>query len=129
MSACGEGRRAGPRYDADPVRTLPRSPHPPTFRGRYTNAFEESRLEPCGSNESWWLDGDDADWAPFGSRVVAFMPGPRTTMVGDRAVVYVVVRGDTTPRGEYGHLGHYQRELVLRGVDTVRAWRASDCAR
>jgi hypothetical protein len=70
------------------------------FTGYYSKAFEQSDFRPTGSKEIWWLTIDQAmkDPAPVGR------------------CIYLVVRGTLTPRGSYGHLGKYDRQLSAQEV-------------
>jgi hypothetical protein len=71
------------------------------FRGYYTWAFEISRFTPCGSSEEWWLSGD-----------LSGLPDNRVP----GAPLYIEVRGDLSPEGQYGHLGAYKRQLEVREI-------------
>jgi hypothetical protein len=63
------------------------------FSGYYAKRFERSDFRPAGSKEVWWLTHDAA--------TKGLLDG----------CVYVVVRGTLSPKGRYGHLGAYDREI------------------
>ena len=103
-----------------------------TFEGVYTAGFEVSEFRPCNSPELWWVESVDetpiglAAWDALqkgGEQADPAPPGGRTRW--PRA--YVVVRGDTTPRGRHGHLGAYDRTLYLRAVTRLRPAPQEKC--
>ena len=91
-------------------------PVPEIHAGFYRAGFEEDGFSPCESGEEWWVvDGQElrARYAETAER--------------DYEPVYAVVRGETGPRGAFGHLGAYDRELRVTEVLEVRAPREGDC--
>lgn len=89
------------------------------FRGRYTCDLVDEEapcaFHPCGVNEIWELKGD--------LRGVGFVRKPGVFNL-ER---YVVLEGKVTPRGRYGHIGLYNRELSVTTVLTAREAQRNDC--
>ncbi len=86
------------------------------FRGYYQAGFEVEAFEPCGSPEKWWVvRGDELN-----ARYRQFVGAPYEP-------VFIVVRGQVGPRGRYGHLGLYNRELVVQQVLEIRPLSEADC--
>ena len=84
--------------------------------GHYSQGFEVDAFRPCGSEESWWV----TQGAELRSRYQALSPRQYQE-------VYVELRGDAGPRGQYGHLGAYTRELAAREVIEIRPAAEADC--
>jgi len=89
-------------------------------RGRVSFGFEEAAFRPCGSDEQWWITGSDKNivelqdkWNGLG--LEWYTPG------------YAELRGDRSGKGEYGHLGAYQREFEVTDVLEVRLLRDGEC--
>jgi hypothetical protein len=74
-------------------------PEAEVFSGYYAYGFEESLFAPIGKNERWWLLK-----APPCVKAVA-SPSNSTP------ILYLEVKGNLSPKGAYGHLGQYSREL------------------
>ena len=85
-------------------------------RGHYSLGFEVDSFRECGSEESWWV----TDAGPLRARYQELSPAQYQS-------VYVELRGEAGPRGQYGHMGAYARELSVDEVLLVRAAAASDC--
>lgn len=86
------------------------------FRGYYSQGFEVDSFRACGERQSWWVrEGADL----------------RTRYAGlaerEYAEVFVVLRGEITAEGSYGHLGAYTRELSVSRVLELRPAGAGDC--
>jgi hypothetical protein len=87
-----------------------------TLRGHYSQGFEVDSFRECGSEESWWV----TDAEPLRSRY-------RDLATAQHQSVYVELRGEAGPRGRYGHLGGYTRELSVDQVLVIRAASDDDC--
>jgi hypothetical protein len=74
-------------------------PAPREIAGVYELGFERQTFRPCGSDETWW---------------VSTAPASLHRGLGTRA--FVRVRGTVGPRGAFGHLGKYPRQIVIREV-------------
>ena len=78
-------------------------------KGMYVSAFERSDFIPCGADEHWWLTGDAY------SDIEKFIHENKLRRTEDdwypNVPVYLEVRGTKSKKGEWGHLGAYQREL------------------
>lgn len=73
--------------------------------GIYESGFEVDAFRPCNEDEAWWV----AEGEELRRRY-------RETVTRDYQPVYVVVRGEVGPRGAFGHMGAYDRELRVREV-------------
>lgn len=91
------------------------APAPQEFRGYYTYGFEVEAFEPCGARERWWVVRGEAlyRW--------------HREIADSYERVFAVIRGHTGSRGQYGHLGMYQREIVVADVLEVRPVGEDDC--
>lgn len=70
--------------------------------GVYELGFERQTFRACGAGETWW---------------VGTAPASLQRGLGTRA--YVRVKGTVGPRGAFGHLGKYPRQIVIREVVSV----------
>lgn len=89
-------------------------------RGRVSFGFEEAAFRPCRSDEQWWLTGSDNDIVELQNKWNAlglewYTPG------------YAELEGTRSRKGEYGHLGAYQREFEVTDVKEVRLLREGEC--
>ncbi|MBC8138244.1 MAG: hypothetical protein H8F28_20380 [Fibrella sp.] len=92
-----------------------------TFRGMFTDGFEKAAFRPCGSDESYWVAGNTQPiYALILPNGVPVSPAPVTE-------VYVEVEGTLSPRGEFGHLGMYERELTVDQVLSARTVSPDAC--
>jgi hypothetical protein len=104
---CGSGRRAAgpaPAPDAEiATDTMISVPVPAVPTGRYSGHFEfdfeKQVFRPCGQREEWWAWG---------------MPADLQKSWGQRT--FVVVEGELSGRGRYGHMGRYPRQLRVTAV-------------
>jgi hypothetical protein len=84
------------------------------FRGLYIVGDERSAFEPCGKTEAWWID---------------FSPEARETLREYKVSGWghwpMRVRGTLSPKGRYGHLGMYPRQLNVEQV--IAAGRREGC--
>ncbi len=110
-----------------PTATIPSLPSPsPTFsgppqdyEGSFTYGFEIIAFKPCNSDEVWWLNGDIPPLKELRTQYEALNKRMQP--------VHVKLRGLTSERGFYGHMGSYQREFYLQAVLDVRDIQADDC--
>ena len=122
VTGCSATSEGGSEDPGPPAPSLPLDFH----RGHYERRFEVSAFTPCGSDEAWWVgEGPAEPWTEL-ERGAARALGDSLAMYRG-ARLYVELRGDTTGRGAYGHLGAYPRELTLRSVSVVQRRRSSDC--
>lgn len=84
--------------------------------GFYTWGFEVSAFQECGSDESWWVGAD----AGLGQR-------HRELQTGQYQPIYVVIDGEVSVRGQFGHLGAYDRQIDVSRVVEARQVRQEDC--
>jgi hypothetical protein len=89
------------------------------FRGHYVTAFEVSIFRPCNSSEEWWLSGNLERLYQPG----VLLESPAT----HSSECYVELRGRLAGPGSYGHLGRYQRELVVTEVLAARPASPGNC--
>src|SRR5262245_1171843 len=71
-------------------------PYVGVYSGYYSRGRELSFFQPQGSSERWWLSNYEKIEA---------------TQAAQNSEIYLVVQGSITPKGRYGHLGAYDREL------------------
>lgn len=76
------------------------------IEGRYLLAPEESSFRATGGSEQWWTSFED----PRSPDVLKLQEAARG------AGVDVEFAGNVSERGSYGHLGLYQRTIVVRGI-------------
>lgn len=89
------------------------------FEGVYQYAFETSaffpRAEACKPDTwatAYWL-GAEADAGFFERLQTLVQQAPPRWRYLDGAIVQVRFVGTLSPPGEYGHLGHYPREVIV----------------
>jgi hypothetical protein len=71
----------------------------------------------------WWAEFDDVAWRELTGRVWhGQRPRADTT-------VFVAWAGELSARGEYGHLGQYEREIAVKALYRVRPAAPGECAR
>jgi hypothetical protein len=75
------------------------------YRGVFHVGDERNAFEPCGKNESWWIDfSDPARETLRANKITGWGRWPMR------------VRGTLSPPGHYGHLGMYPQQLHLEQV-------------
>lgn len=97
----------------------PSTPEPPrytpgTFRGVYRFGPERSEFIANDSRERWWLDGNIDDLRRRMVRPSAEEPAELQSPVA------LVVEGELSERGRYGHMDGYQRELRVTRIVEVK---------
>jgi len=78
------------------------------FDGVFLLGFETSEFEPCTNNEAWWLETTAGRYGAenIGTGIPLF---------------YLSVEGTITQqKGEYGHLGQYDRKIIVSKAINVR---------
>ena len=119
---CGASGRGAPEPAPAPdagleavLDTTVTTPVPAVPTGRYTGHFEfdfeKQVFRPCGSRERWWAWG---------------MPAELQKSWGQRT--FVVVEGELSPRGEYGHMGRYARQIRVTRVVRMEPGEGSGCS-
>lgn len=89
------------------------------YEGIVTLGFEVVSFAPCRGSEQWWMTGGDG-FEELQSRYNGLTNLPYEP-------VYAVLKGERSGRGEYGHLGAYQREFEVREVVEVRLPEEGEC--
>jgi hypothetical protein len=90
------------------------------LRGRVTFGFEESGFRPCNTDEQWWIVGSD-------DTIIEFQERWGELGLDWYQHAYAEIRGSRSDRGEYGHLGAYQREIDVREILEVRLLEEGEC--
>lgn len=85
-----------------------------TYAGCYFSGEEQSEFRPRGTQALWWLRGDLGE--ALGRSAV---PAPGPFRRGRS--VFLVVEGQLSGPGHYGHMGQYTRTLTVQRVVTARA--------
>jgi uncharacterized protein YceK len=80
-----------------------------TYAGLYWFGFERSHFAFLGGRERWWLTGDIEG-------VTRRMGSPSLDKPELHNPVFLVVEGDLSRPGHYGHMGAYSRELHVTKV-------------
>jgi hypothetical protein len=92
------------------------------YRGHYTMGLERSSFVPCGSNEDWWVEVKSERVADELTHRLA-----RDGRVAYGIDAYVVWRGKPSERGQFGHVGRYDRTFEVRSVAVARPSAKNDC--
>lgn len=84
--------------------------------GRLSFGFEVSAFKPCGVDEVWWVSGPETLFRQYNE-------------IADTEYeeVYARLRGVKSKKGEYGHLGAYQREFSVSEALVIRKLKSGDC--
>ena len=85
-----------------------------TYAGLFRFGFERSDFRLVGSRERWWLTGNIGDVTDRLARPSSSKPAEL------RNPVFLVVEGELSEPGYYGHLGRYRRELRVTKVVEVK---------
>lgn len=81
-----------------------------TFKGYFTKGFEISVFAPVGERQLWWVTGEVNPLL----RAVTSEDG----LVG--GTVYTEIIGTLSSPGSYGHLGAYNREIIVQRVLSIQ---------
>ena len=89
--------------------------------GQMSFGFEEAAFRPCNSDEQWWITGGD-------------VVGEMQSRYNDLGVawyepVYAKLKGDRSRKGQFGHLGAYQREFDVSDIVEIRLLEQGECPR
>ena len=85
------------------------------FEGYYASGFEVSSFVPCGIAENpsygngYWLTGN----TEFYNQYAALIQSTGFDQSTGYLSVYVRFKGELSPQGTYGHLGAYEREVIV----------------
>jgi hypothetical protein len=91
LAACASGAQTSPR----------------SFAGTWAFHFETSAFVTDAGEGPYWLAGDDV-WPQ--------LTAPFSTTGNPWGEAHVVVEGELSAPGQYGHLGAYERELRVTRV-------------
>ncbi len=92
-----------------------------SYVGTVSFGFEVSSFRPCGGSEQWWFTG--------GEVLVDLQAMYNDLGVNWYEPVYAELRGEPGGRGEFGHLGAYQREFRISDILEVRLLDDGECSR
>ncbi|WP_133162359.1 hypothetical protein [Hyphococcus luteus] len=111
-----------------------------TYEGIYIRGFENHSFRECGKDDAWWVDLTSEASAQFKSFLdsndseemlrtetdeLSKLPANGWS-VGDRFFVHV--EGFLHSKGEYGHMGLWNRQLTIRQFNSLRFPTESDLA-
>lgn len=82
-----------------------------TYAGCFFSGEEQREFRPQGTQEMWWLRGDPGALPPPSAD-----PGQRMRVRS----VFLVVEGQLSGPGHYGHMAQYTRTLTVLRVLSVR---------
>ncbi len=114
------------RGSADPVAPLPSPlPEPPIVvphetetnwkaveaRGWHTSRFEASSFSPCSGENGWWFRTANSEASATLSLIQQ-----NARCQGPHCAYPIFVKGKVSPRGRFGHMGMYEREIVATEV-------------
>ncbi len=91
---------------------------PATYSGEWDWRFETSSFASSDGRGPWWLSGEGDVWEQLSAPIMQAGNGPWGR-------VRLVVEGELSAPGTYGHLGAYERELrVTRviGAELIEAY-------
>jgi len=77
-------------------------------------------FRPCGSRESWWVEGKEEVAKYLTTEYEYLAPSPYEE-------VYVRLRGKPSEKGQFGHLNAYGRTFSVEDVIAIRPRLPSDC--
>lgn len=87
-----------------------------TVAGLYSQGFEVDALRPCGSDAAFWVTAGEELRRRYAD-----------VAQGQYDEVFVIVRGERSARGRYGHLGAYPYTFAVRDVVEVRRTSGGAC--
>lgn len=91
---------------------------PRSFTGVWEWGFETSSFVGTRGEGPYWLVAEGANWEALQAPI-------RSSGGGPWGRVAVVIEGDLSPPGQYGHLGAYERQLRVTRVIESRLISAS----
>lgn len=86
---------------------------PTRYEGDWDWSFETSSFTTSDGRGPWWLSAESATWEALQAPLANAQRGPWGR-------VHVIVEGELSAPGHYGHLGAYQRELRVTRVIEAR---------
>ena len=85
---------------------------PARYSGNWEFHFETSAFVSDAGEGPYWLVGDGDNWP--------LLTAPFTQEGRPWGQAHIVVEGELSPEGQYGHLGAYKRELrVTRVIEST----------
>jgi hypothetical protein len=91
------------------------------YVGTVSFGFEEVSFRPCGRTEQWWMTG--------GEIIAELQTQYNDLGVNQYEPVYARLNGEPSEKGEYGHVGAYQREFEVTRIVEVRLLSDGECTR
>ena len=100
-------------------------------RGLFSEGFEMSAFEPCGSEERWWLQTAGPENETFWAEVKRFRDEYvlENNIKSDgnvSPVFYIEGKGSVSEPGLFGHMGWYQRQFILQDTSIIRVATVED---
>jgi hypothetical protein len=80
-------------------------------RGWHASRFEASSFSPCSGENSWWFGTANSEASATLSRIKQ-----NARCQGPHCAYPIFVKGKVSPRGRFGHMGMYEREVVATEV-------------
>lgn len=80
-------------------------------RGWHASRFEASSFSPCGSAEGWWFGTANSE-----ARAALSLIRQNARCQGPHCAYPIFVKGKVSPRGRFGHMGMYEREILATEV-------------
>ncbi|NWG53997.1 MAG: hypothetical protein HXY28_09780 [Hydrogenophilaceae bacterium] len=93
-------------------------PTPQRYEGRWDFHFETSSFTTADGEGPWWLAADGEVWP--------ILTAPFAETGGPWGVLEIVIEGELSEPGRYGHLGAYERELRVTRVISSRQVSRND---
>ncbi len=94
--------------------------NPDVYEGTLTFGFEVSSFRPCDSDERWWMSGSSEVCERLVTEYYANAHKPYEA-------AFARLRGKPSAKGQYGHLGGYDRIFCVQEVVFVRSKLLGDC--
>lgn len=88
----------------------PTQPSATRYRGLYVFGFETSSFVPDGAERGWWVEA-----TPEARQALHAAAAP-IRQPNDAIFVHAEVEGELSPPGQYGHLGAFERRLMITRV-------------
>ncbi|GIK47867.1 MAG: hypothetical protein KJZ75_03775 [Hyphomonadaceae bacterium] len=92
---------------------MPPAPAAQRYAGTWDWRFETSAFTTDNGQGPWWLHAEGAAWEQLNAPLALEAGGPWGR-------VHIVVEGELSAPGRYGHLGAYERELRVARVIEAR---------
>lgn len=94
-----------------------------TFKGLYVSSFERNDFMPCNSAEHWWQSGKAY------SKIEEFIKS--NSLRSDKGdfhpnvPLYIEVVGTVSEKGQWGHMGRYEREI--KSIELIDISASNKC--